>query len=154
MNVHSLAGDVLLAVHAASVWFCVGLVWVIQLLVYPGFAALDRERWRAVHDDHTRTMGLLVTAPWALQGLTCAILLVWRPAGVPLAAALAAAVCGAVTVGVTVGVSVPCHRRLSAGYDADVLARLVRTNWWRTAAWTLGGLVAVAMLLTYEAATR
>jgi len=143
----SLVGDVLLAVHAAAVWFCAGLVWVIQLLVYPGFADVARDRWTTVHDAHTRTMGLLVTAPWALQGLTCAVLLVWRPAGVPLVAALAAAVCGAVTVAVTVGVSVPCHRRLSAGYDAAVLARLVRTNWWRTAAWTLGGLVAVAMLL-------
>jgi hypothetical protein len=143
----SLLGAALLAVHAASVWFCVGLVWVIQLLVYPGFAAVAQDRWTTVHDGHTRTMGLLITAPWALQGLTCAVLLVWRPAGVPLVAALAAGLCGAVTVAVTVAVSVPCHRRLSAGYDAAVLARLVRTNRWRTAAWTLGGVVAVVMLL-------
>jgi hypothetical protein len=92
-------------------------------------------------------MGLLITAPWAVQGLTCAVLLVWRPQGVPLVAALAAGLCGAVTVAVTVAVSVPCHRSLSAGYDAGVLARLVRTNWWRTAAWTIGGAVAVVMLL-------
>lgn len=147
VSANPLLGDLLLTVHAASVWFCAGLVWVIQLLVYPGFAAVSAERWTAVHDGHTATMARLVTGPWAVQGLTCAVLLVWRPPGVPAAAALVAAVCGAVTVGVTVAVSVPCHRRLSAGYDAVVLARLVRTNWWRTAAWTLGAIVAAAMVV-------
>ncbi len=147
MSAPSLAGDVLLAVHAAAVWFCVGLVWVIQLLVYPGFAAIAGDRWAAVHDRHTRTMARLIIAPWALQGFTCLILLVRRPPGVPVVAALAAGVCGAVTVAVTVAVSAPCHRRLSAGFDAEVLARLTRTNWWRTAAWSLGGVVAVVMLV-------
>lgn len=147
MSANPLVGDLLLGVHAAAVWFCAGLVWVIQLLVYPGFAAMTGPDWESVHARHTRLMGLLVTGPWALQGLTCAVLLVWRPPGVPLALALAAGACGAVTVAVTVGVSVPCHRRLARGFDAGVHARLVRTNWWRTAAWTLGGLVALAMPL-------
>lgn len=135
-----------LGLHLAAVWFCVGLVWVIQLLVYPGFAHMVGGDWVAVHDRHTRIMGLLVSGPWAVQGLTCAVLLVWRPPGVPLVAALAAAACGAVTVIVTVLVSVPCHRRLAQGWDPAVHARLTRTNWWRTAAWTLGGVVALVML--------
>jgi hypothetical protein len=50
-------------------------------------------------------------------------------------------------VAVTVGISVPCHRRLSAAYDGAVLDRLVHTNWYRTVAWTAGGLVAVVMVL-------
>jgi hypothetical protein len=49
--------------------------------------------------------------------------------------------------GSEVGVSVPCHQRLSAAYDDAVLDRLVRTNWYRTAAWTAGGTVAAAMVL-------
>jgi hypothetical protein len=147
VSANPLAGTALLGVHLAAVWFCAGLVWVIQLLVYPGFAAMTGPDWETVHGRHTRLMGLLVTGPWALQGLTCAVLLVWRPPGVPLLAALTAGVCGAVTVAVTVGVSVPCHQRLARGWDPAVHARLVRTNWWRTAAWTLGGVVALVMLL-------
>jgi hypothetical protein len=138
----------LLVVHLAAVWFCVGLVWVVQVLVYPGFRAVgDTAIWREHHDRHTRLMGWTVSAPWAVQGVTTAVLLVWRPDGVPFWLAALAGVCGAATVAVTVGVSVPCHRRLSAGYDAAVLDRLVRTNWYRTIAWTAGGLVAVAMVL-------
>jgi hypothetical protein len=141
-----LLGATLLGVHTAAVWFCVGLVWITQLLVYPGFADMTGPDWAAVHVRHTRLMGLLVTGPWAVQGLTCAVLLVWRPPGVPLVAALAAAACGAVTVIVTVLVSVPCHRRLAEHFDPAVHARLVATNWWRTAAWTLGGIVALVMV--------
>lgn len=152
MSANALLGAVLLGVHAAAVWFCAGLVWVIQLLVYPGFAAMAGPDWITVHHRHTRRMAQLVTAPWALQGLTCAVLLVWRPAGVPLVAALAAGACGAVTVAVTVAASVPCHQRLARGWDPVVHARLVRTNWWRTGAWTLGGLVALAMPVLYVAA--
>lgn len=134
----------LLGAHVLSVCFCAGLVWVIQLLVYPGFAAVGpHEGWREFHDRHTRTMATLVTGPWAVQGLTCAWLLVAAPVSWPFA--IAAGVCGAVTVAVTVLVSVPCHQRLSQGYDATVLDRLVRTNWYRTAAWSAGALVAVAM---------
>jgi hypothetical protein len=38
--------------------------------------------------------------------------------------------------GVTFLVSVPCHAVLSQGFDASAHARLVDTNWIRTAAWT------------------
>jgi hypothetical protein len=137
----------LVVVHLAAVWFCVGLVWVVQVLVYPGFRGIDRSAWREQHDRHTRLMAWTIVAPWAVQGATCAVLLFWRPDGVPFWLAALAGVCGAATVAVTVGISVPCHRRLSAGYDDAVLDRLVRTNWYRTVAWTAGGLVAVAMVL-------
>jgi hypothetical protein len=138
---------VLLVLHLAAVWFCVGLVWVVQVLVYPGFRGADRAGWREHHDRHTRQMAWTVSGPWAVQGATCAVLLGWRPDGVPFWAAALAGLCGAATVAVTVGVSVPCHRRLSVAYDDAVLDRLVRTNWYRTAAWTAGGVVAVAMVL-------
>ncbi|MCD2188291.1 hypothetical protein [Actinomycetospora soli] len=137
----------LLVIHAAAVWFCVGLVWVVQVLVYPGFAGIDRAAFTTWHDRHTRLMSWTVSAPWAVQGVTTAVLLVWRPEGVPFWAAALAGVCGAATVAVTVLVSVPCHQRLSAGYDDEVLDRLVRTNRYRVVAWTAGGLVAAGMVL-------
>ena len=142
----------LLAVHAAAVWFLVGLIWVVQVLVYPGFAPVGEARadagWRAFHDRHTRLMGRVVAGPWAVQGVTCALLLVARPDGVPFWLAALAGVLGATTVAITVGVSVPCHRRLSEGYDPRVLHRLVTTNRWRTAAWSLAGVTAAAMMST------
>ena len=137
----------LLVVHLAAVWFCAGLVWVVQVLVYPGFAGIGRAAFTEWHDRHTRLMSYVVSGPWAVQGVTTAVLLVRRPEGVPFWVAALSGVCGAATVAVTVLVSVPCHQRLSRGYDDEVLARLVRTNWWRVLAWTAGGVVAAAMML-------
>ena len=39
------------------------------------------------------------------------------------------------------------HTRLMDGYDAETIRRLIRTNWLRTLAWTLRGLLVGAVVL-------
>ncbi len=144
----------LLAVHTVAVSALAGLAWVVQLVVYPGFLAVGpTPGWAAFHDAHSRRMTVVVVLPWAVQGGTLGLLLLAPPPGVPYALVLLAATLGAVTVLVTALVSVPLHRRLQP-YDADVARRLVRTNWWRTAAWTAGAVCAAAMLLLASAAPQ
>ena len=43
----------------------------------------------------------------------------------------------------TVVFSVPCHRRLSKGFDANVLRKLILTNWLRTALWSARSFLAL-----------
>jgi hypothetical protein len=38
-------------------------------------------------------------------------------------------------------IQIPLHHKLGVGFDADVHGRLVTSNWWRTAAWTLRGVL-------------
>lgn len=134
--------DALLQVHAAATTALAGLVWVVQLVVYPAFRiAGPTAAWPAYHRRHTTATALVVAVPWAVQGLCVAALLVRQPGPlVLLAGALAA-----VTVAVTVLVSVPLHTRLGASYDAADAERLIRTNWARTAAWTAGAVVAAVL---------
>jgi hypothetical protein len=40
-------------------------------------------------------------------------------------------------------VQVPCHGLLEKGFDAAIHRRLVTTNWTRTVAWSLRGLLAL-----------
>lgn len=145
------AGDdprvVLLVVHLTAVAYLAGLVWVVQLVVYPGFLAVGpTAAWPAFHDAHGRAMALAVVVPWAAQGVTLALLLVDRPAGVALWLVLLAAALGLLTVAVTVLSSVPLHGRLQP-YDPALARRLLATNRLRTAAWTGGAVCAAAMLL-------
>ena len=135
--------DVLAVAHAAAALLLTGLVWTVQVLVYPGFREVGpTPAWPAAHAGHVRRITPLVAVPWAVQGLSVAGLLLLRPSAlVVLAAAL-----GAVTVAVTALVSVPLHRRLEDGWDPAVADRLVRTNWWRTAAWTASAAVGLALL--------
>ena len=136
----------LLLAHTAATCALAGLVWTVQLVVYPAFLTVGpTAAWAGHHAAHTRAMALVVMVPWAVHGATCALLLLRRPAGVPLPLVLLAGALGLVTVVVTVAVSVPLHTRLGAGYDPALAQRLISTNWWRTAAWTASAAVALAM---------
>ena len=46
----------------------------------------------------------------------------------------------------TFAVQVPLHGKLAKGFDRAVWCRLVATNWLRTVAWTLRGIVAILLL--------
>lgn len=137
----------LLVVHLVAVSYLTGLVWVVQLVVYPGFRVVGpTPAWQVFHDAHGRALAAVVVLPWAAQGATLAVLLVARPDGVPLPLVLIAAALGLATVAVTVLSSVPLHSRLQP-YDDRLARRLVATNWLRTAAWTAATACAAAMLL-------
>jgi hypothetical protein len=48
--------------------------------------------------------------------------------------------------GSTALLQVPCHARLSRGFDGSALRTLVGTNWIRTAAWSLRGVLSIVLL--------
>ena len=130
-----LSDDLLLQAHLVATAVLAGMVWVVQLVVYPAFRTVGPTAgWDDHHRRHSTAMATVIALPWAVQGLTVGLLLLRRPGPlVLLTAALAA-----VTVLVTVTVSVPLHTRLGDGYDDGLARRLISTNWWRTAAWTAG----------------
>lgn len=137
-----------LVAHASSALVLVGLIWTVQVVHYPLMARVGAQDFVAYEAAHAPRMAMVVMLPWVVQGLTTALLLVAPPAGVPGRQVLIAAVTAAVPVLVTVGWSVPAHARLAQGFDAVVHARLVRTNWLRTSAWTAHAVNAVVLLLT------
>jgi hypothetical protein len=128
-------GVLLLLTHAAAVCALAGLVWVVQLLVYPAFLLVGpTPGWAAYHEAHGRAVTRAVGLPWAVQGVTCALLLLDRPAGVPLVLALLAGALGLATVVLTLAVQVPLHARLGRGWDEAAARRLLATNRLRVAA--------------------
>jgi hypothetical protein len=40
----------------------------------------------------------------------------------------------------------PMHVRLARGYDAELIGRLVATNWLRTIVWTARGVLSLGMI--------
>lgn len=136
---------VLVTAHLISTLVLVGVIWTVQLVHYPLMDLVGRERFPAYEAAHAPRMAAVVMLPWTVQGVTTAGLLLAPPLGVPKALLWAAAVAAAIPVAVTVVWSVPAHRRLADGFDAQVHRRLVATNWLRTAAWTTHGVLAVGI---------
>ncbi|QKG54030.1 hypothetical protein [Hymenobacter sp. BRD67] len=127
----------LLFLNVALTLYLTGVIWVVQLVVYPALMLVGRAEFARYHAAHTRGMGWVVAAPMVLE-LALATWLAWvaYPAwGAGLALGQLALVL--VVWAATFGVSVPFHNRLAAGgYDYVALDGLTRTNWLRTLAWT------------------
>lgn len=132
-----------LVIHAAATWCLVGLIWVIQVVHYPLLKNVGSEGFVTYHERHmaliTWVVGPLMLAEVGTAGLLILLgerSLLFGISLVPLAAVWAS----------TVFLQVPLHRKLTQGYDAVTIDRLISTNGWRTLAWTLRG-GCLAMLL-------
>jgi hypothetical protein len=139
--------------HAVATLVLVGVIWTIQVVHYPLFAAVGTDGFAAYEAAHSTRITALIALPWAVQGLTTVALLLAPPAGPPRWLVWLAAALAVVPVLVTVALSVPAHQQLADGFDAAAHARLVGTNWLRTAAWTVHGAVATALLVQTVART-
>jgi hypothetical protein len=131
----------LAAIHAAASLALLGLIWTIQLAVYPLFRLLTPETFPHVHSDYMRRITWVV-APLMLLEIGTAAALLWLGWRQPWFLA-SLALLGIIWFS-TAFIQVPSHNRLSNGFDAREADRLVRTNWIRTAAWSLR----CAMILT------
>jgi hypothetical protein len=140
---------VVLLIQAAASWFMTGLIWTMQVLNYPLLAMMNASDVPRYEQAHNRRFIWLVGPGVAVTAVTAAVLLGWRPSRVPLAVPVVALVLLAVIIADTIRHGAPSHARLAKRFDADVHARLVRTNWIRTVAWSALGvldLIALARL--------
>ena len=116
------------------------LIWLVQVIIYPAFAEIAPDRFAPWHAGYTRAVTWIVAPLMLAQVALLARLAFVRPRpGVLLAAGMVA-----VAWVTTFALAVPAHDMLQAsGLDRAVVARLVATNWIRTAAWTLAFLLLI-----------
>ena len=120
----------------ACCFFMTGLIWVIQLVHYPSFRFAEKNQFLEFSAFHQRRISWIV-APVMTAELTFNLYnLGWRFESEPYLA-LISTVCLVLIWVVTFFVSVPCHSQLNHGYDEDAVTRLIRTNWLRTALWSV-----------------
>ena len=114
-----------------------GVIWIVQLVHYPLFAGVGADGFVAYEAAHKVRITWIVFPAMVLELGTAAALVWLRPDAVPpWMVWVGLGLVGVVWLS-TAFVQVPLHTALSAGFDGDAHARLVTTNWIRTAAWTL-----------------
>jgi hypothetical protein len=136
----------LLLANTGSTLYMTGLIWFVQIVHYPLFAAVGRAEFPAYSRAHQTLTTLVVGPPMLVEALTAGLLIVMRPPAVPAWAAWT----GLVLVGIiwisTATMQVPSHARLVGGFDESTGAFLVHSNWIRTAAWSARGALVLWML--------
>ena len=131
--------------HVAVTFYMTGLIWFVQVVHYPLMGAIGNAEFSAYEQRHMSLTGWVVIPPMLVE-ITTAILLFWfRPVGVASWQVWVGVILLAMIWLSTAFLQVPCHETLSNGFSADVHQRLVATNWIRTIAWTLRGLVVLWM---------
>ncbi|MBU6222732.1 MAG: hypothetical protein KGR24_08285 [Planctomycetes bacterium] len=142
----SLAEVVLLAQSIASGAMC-GLIWFVQIVHYPLFAAITGAGSREHATENQRRTSPVVIPFMAVELATAVAVAVWPPTGVGRGPASVGLALVAVIWLSTFFVQVPLHGRLAReGHSAAVVGSLVRSNWIRTIAWTARAILAAWML--------
>lgn len=130
--------------HLAVTWMLVGLIWVMQLLVYPQFRRVGEAEFVRYHFAHCLRVGLIVAPLLAVEAFTAACLLYQghRERGF-----LVSIVLIPVVWLLTAAVYAPLHTRLMMGRDPRTLRRLLQANWLRTLTWTARGVLVASVAL-------
>jgi hypothetical protein len=132
--------------HAATTLYMTGLIWFVQIVHYPLLGAVGNAEFSAYEQRHMSLTTWVVGPPMLVEAATALLLFWFRPEGVATWQVWSGVVLLAIIWLSTALLQVPCHDALSKGYSAKVHRRLVSTNWVRTIAWNLRGLLVLWMV--------
>lgn len=125
--------DPVWVIHLMATAGMAGVLWTVQLAVYPLFDAVGQGEFPGYHRRYTTRITVVVVPLMCLETGTAAWLVF---TGLRTGGFMAALGLLGLAWLSTFAVQVPLHRRLTAGFDAGAHRCLVRGNWVRTAAWS------------------
>lgn len=116
------------------------LIWIVQVIIYPGFHAIESERFIQWHERYVQSFSFIVIPLMITQAATSALQLLQNTGALQIMEFL----CLLIAWVVTFTLSVPCHKKLhELGKDTLVINHLIKTNWLRTIAWTLSLIISL-----------
>ncbi|MBC8127351.1 MAG: hypothetical protein H8M99_09455 [Gloeobacteraceae cyanobacterium ES-bin-144] len=133
-----------LVIHAAATWCLVGLIWIIQIVHYPLLKNVGQSEFIAFHERHMALISCVVGPLMLVEISSAGSLLLLGERSFLFGISLAAL---ALVWASTTLLQIPLHRKLTHGYNAVTIDRLVSTNRWRTLGWTIRGLCLALMLV-------
>jgi hypothetical protein len=135
-----------LVLHLAATFYMVGLVWFVQRVHYPLFAGVGSQQFPAYERAHVSRTNPVVGPAMLIEAATALALVALPIPKVPqLLPWLGVGLVAVIWLSTSL-LQVPRHRELSTGFDTSAHRRLVATNWIRTSAWSLRGLLVLWMV--------
>lgn len=138
--------EVALVANLVATLVMVGVIWFVQIVHYPLLAIVPIEAASSTALIHQRRTAFVVGLPMAVEGVSTLVLLGAAPAAVWWWMPWLGGVLLAVALGSTIFLSVPRHTEMAQNPTAETGRMLVRTNWLRTVAWSLRGVLGIIML--------
>lgn len=116
--------------------FLTGLIWFVQVVHYPSFGKVSPESFDTFHHFHVPATGSVVIVPMLAELILAFAMLGFANEMIGWHKWVLSGIVFAVW-GLTFLIFVPLHGQLSAGFNQEVIDKLVRWNWSRTILWSL-----------------
>jgi hypothetical protein len=133
----------LLLVNLAATLMMVGVIWIIQIVHYPLFNRIGAEAFRQYEADHTVLITYIVLPLMLAELVTAFLLATSPPPGITPVIMWGAFGLVVIAWASTALIQVPQHSRLASGFDEATYRLLVNSNWVRTVAWSLRGIIMI-----------
>ena len=134
-----------LLIHVGSTWAMVGVIWIIQVVVYPYMASVPAGAFSGYERLNQRRV-LWVLALFAPAEVITGLVVFLAPGTVPRWMPLVGGVILVLLWVSTAFFYAPLHGRLLDGFDSGLHRRLVSANWLRTVGWSVRGVLVLAMV--------
>ena len=131
--------------HLVATVFMVGLIWFVQVVHYPLFNRISGDASIQYAAEHQRRTAWVVGLPMLVEGITT-LWLFFDPINGRLLPLLGGLVLLKIHLS-TIFLQIPLHKKLSQGYEREVVRKLAATNWIRTIGWTIRAAIAVAIVV-------
>ena len=141
----------ILLIHSFSTLFMVGLIWFVQIVHYPLFNHVGPDQFRTYEELHQRLTTWVVAPAMLVELVTAVMLLKDVPAESSMLVWTGAGLIALIWL-TTAALSVPAHNSLSAEFSTSAWRSLVATNWIRTIAWSVRGILILIILYRVMAA--
>lgn len=123
--------------HVATTLFMTGIIWFVQLVHYPLFAAVGTADFTTYESLHRIATSRLVAPLMVCELGTGLWLWLQRPTWLPAWLVWLGGALILIIWGSTFFVQVPLHDRLLEGQATESIRLLVRSNWIRTISWSV-----------------
>tara|TARA_X000001036_G_scaffold4436_1_gene3990 strand:+ start:710 stop:1117 length:408 start_codon:yes stop_codon:yes gene_type:complete len=132
----------LLLLHFMASSIMVGVIWVIQLVHYPSFNYVEKQRYSNFQSFHMMRISYVVI-PVMLAELLTLVLLIYTMDEIEIALVLSGTILLMIWFITAIFFS-GAHQKLTLGYDKSVVRDLIKMNWSRTLLWTFRLILLVA----------
>ena len=136
--------ELVFQIHLLCTHAMIGLIWFVQIVHYPMFDAVGSEQFTDYQIRHMRLTTYAVS-PFMIGELITLFWLFSIPEFFSNQLFLISAVLFVLIWASTALLQVPCHNRLLKSFEPSVHRKLVASNWIRTIAWSLRGILLILM---------
>jgi hypothetical protein len=136
-----VSGQQLLIAHFLAAVVMTAVIWFVQFVQYPLLAWIGPDGFAVYAAEYQRRVSWIVIPPMLVELATALGLAVWFPGVYRSPEFVIATVLLASAWLSTFLWQVPLHQKLLSGFNEETIARLVRSNWLRTFAWTARALL-------------